>query len=172
MDHFINQAINKKHDFQYLKYDRLRREKFLCQFYHEYFLECLKRIRKENIEGKNYCVYYVPLFRSDLPDYKVNKAIYYIYKILQYYKFDLGFIKPNKIIIQWKHYDFNEAIINRFLEEEAEKTQEKIEQGKKYLTFSKKHKENNELPSKELSSNQLPSNQLPSKEFKAIEYKR
>lgn len=118
--------------------------------YHKLIYSSIKKqIREETLCGNTILEYRVPEVNIEISDYNLNTCLYFLIHKLRRKKYEVDFIKPNILIIQWNDPDVERQmeLINSFLENEYMKS---------VVKYKLMNRNNKEL--KQITYHRLPKN--------------
>ena len=111
----------KMHDlFEKSNQKQLKR----MEIYDEVLVKCHKRIQYNSQLERTYCFYQIPEFILGVPLYNINEMKEYIINSLKKNGFQIMYIDPNWIFINWGHQLGMKKLVNKTLKKENKKKED------------------------------------------------
>ncbi len=111
----------KMHDlFEKSNQKQLKR----MEIYDDVLVKCHKRIQYNSQLERTYCFYQIPEFILGVPLYNVNDMKEYIINSLKKNGFQIMYIEPNWVFINWGHQLGMKKLVNKTLKRENKKKEE------------------------------------------------
>ena len=111
----------KMHDlFEKSNQKQLKR----MEIYDDVLVRCHKRIRYNSQLERTYCFYQIPEFILGVPLYNINEMKEYIINSLKKNGFQIMYIDPNWIFINWGHQLGMKKLVNKTLKKENKKKED------------------------------------------------
>ena len=105
----------KMHDlFEKSNQKQLKR----MEIYDDVLVRCHKRIRYNSQLERTYCFYQIPEFILGVPLYNINEMKEYIINSLKKNGFQIMYIDPNWVFINWGHQSGMKKLVNKTLKKE------------------------------------------------------